>query len=227
MSEDKLKDLWKEFNEPAENQNNFSEDQVRLMLTGKTGDIFSRIFRNLKIGMGLLGLYICVIIYGIYNLYFADDSMVQQIGISNIYIALDFCVDLAIIGSFIYFFVSFNKLRSAQIAGNNLKGVIKSAIKILISYRRFFYYIIAVTLASGIVGFIYGAKYGMAEAEKVMGEKITTNPDAELIFITVMILFGLIFFGILLFIVWLVFKKLYGNYIEKLHDCYDELIETE
>ena len=170
---------------------------------------------------------IILIIYGLYNLYFAEEAMIQQIEISTVYVVLDFIVDLSIIGSFIYFFLSFKKLKTNQISGSQLKETIKAAIKILTSYRRFFYYLVGVTLASGIVGFIYGAKYGLLEAEKELGEKISINPNAELFMIVFIVLAGAIFFTVLLIIVWFVFKKLYGNYIEKLRDCYDELIETE
>lgn len=227
MSNDNLKELWKEINQSTEDQPKFSEDQVKVLLEGKANDIFTKISKNLTIGMGLLGLYVLLVIYGLYKVNFSEDGLVEAMQLSSWYIGLDLVVDCSIIISFIYFFMSFRKLKTNSISGNKLKDTIKSAIKILTSYRRFFYYIVAVTVASGIVGFIIGAKYGISKAEKELGAKLTENPNTEIIMMVLLVLFGLIFFGVLIFIVWFVFKKLYGNYIEKLRDCYDELIETE
>ncbi|MFA8342819.1 MAG: hypothetical protein ACEPO8_07570 [Rhodothermaceae bacterium] len=225
MSEDKLKDLWEELNQPQDNKAVFSEEQMRDMLEGKANDIFTRITKNLKIGMGLLGLYMVMMFFGLYNIYFSG-GLISRLNLSWWYLAIDLFSDIFVIASFIYFVVSFNKLNINAISGNQLKDTIKSAIKILKTYRKFFYAIVAIISTSGFAGFLIGASYGLDEARKLYGDQIAANPNGELMFIIFLIIFGFIFLCIIT-LVWYVFKKLYGDYIEKLEDCYDELTETE
>lgn len=227
MSRDNLKELWNEINKPAEDEQVLSEAQVKLMLTGKTNDIFSRISKNLTIGLGLLGIYVCLMVFGMYEVYFSEDPFVVSLRDEPLYLVFDILVDSTIIISFIYFVFKFRKLKNSSVSAENIKGTIKSAIKILTSYRRFFYYIIAVMVMSGIGGFIIGIRRGISQMEEELGSEVLNNPKNELFMIIFLIVFGLLFFGILITIVWFVFKKLYGNYIDKLRDCHDELIASE
>jgi len=223
MNEDKLKNLWKEINQPEENKNTFSEEQIQIMLQGKANDIFTRISKNLKIGMVLLGFYMILVIWGMRQIYF-NDSFTSEINLSLWYITFDLFADFLVISSFIYFVISFKRLNISAITGNKVKDTIKSAIKILKTYRKFFYVLVAIITSSGLAGFFIGASYGMEEAEKLYG--IGMNDTGEIAIIIVLILFAIIFL-LIIALVWYVFKKLYGNYIEKLEDCYNELIESE
>lgn len=227
MSEDNLKELWEEFNQPAENTPAYSEEQIRDMLEGKANDIFTRISRNLKIGMILLGLYLCMTIWGIYEIYFSDNPYFIDLNLSKWYISIDLFADFLIIASFVYFVISFKRLNINAISGDKIVGTVKSAIKILKTYRKFFYYVVGVVTVGGIFGFIVGARHGIELAKKMQENELATNPSGEFVMIAMIVVSGIVFFSIFFFLVWYVFKKLYGDYIEKLEECYDELIESE
>ena len=225
MDLENLKKTWDKL--PTEKQ--LDENQLRKMIGHRTKSLLERIDRNIKIGFGIL--FVLIVIFALDDLILSPILMKEfgeNLDIPGWILFISVFSNFLIITTFIYFVIKYYRVRKSCDMNCNLKETLTKIIDTLKIYRTMFYLALVTFLFAIATGFISGLYKGLMEGAgekgmvlaEVQGDKIAL---VVLIGLTILILItGLVF----LFLRW-GFRKLYGNYIEKLKLTLQELQEIE
>ncbi len=218
MNDDKLKSIWKQNSNNKNSTENFSEAEIQNMLRGKTNDIFSKIKRNIKIGMILIFIYTAFSIWTNTSSYWKNMEVIKDIPFINYFQIFDALLDSFFIGLFIYFVISFYKIKNEFVLNLSIKESLSQIHTLLKKSRRlFFYWIIGVSI-SFLSGYFYGSLWQLKKMEN------EGNMLVNLLFVKIIIfMFGLIILAGIIALYFFVFNKLYGNYIKKTTRFLEEL----
>jgi len=197
------------------------------MLKKRTRSLIERIDRNIKIGFGVIVLLTLFFVVDDFYLtpHFSDE--ISYSVPSWIYVT-DALTILFLVGTFLYFNVRYRSVKRSYSLTNDLRQVLEGITSILNSYRKLFYMAIGWLLFVIAVSFITGMLSGYEIAAETQGGSIHDLIDSQVrntIIAGILIVLALTTFLFLLFR-W-VFRKLYGNYIQKLKDTLKELDEIE
>jgi len=224
----KLKDLrsaWSQYSSTDASRHLLDEADLTGMLKKRTLSLIERIDRNIKIGF---------VIFPALSLFFILDDFVLSPSISGgdqvpgWIVLIDGLSTLFVLGTFIYFSLSYSAVKKNFSQSNDLKHVLKSIIRILETYRTLFYWALGILLLVLGIAFVTGlfsgvetaaSRYGVAIGDLDREQMIEQMTEGMLILIAMI---GVLFF----FFRW-GFRKLYGNYISKLEDTLGELEEIK
>lgn len=223
-----LKSLKKTWNKlPSEGQ--LDEDQLRKMLSKQTKSLMDRIDRNIKIGF--------VVLFGMIVLFAFDDFILspqlikeinEDISIPNWLIFFGVFSNVLIFTTFIYFVIKYYLVKRKCDFACNLYDTLNKIIETLILYQRLFYLaLFALLFAIGsafVTGMYEGFSAGITDKGQHFADVETTK---LLVAILIGVLFLVIFIGGIFLILRWGFRKLYGNYINKLKLTLKELQEIE
>lgn len=220
-----LKKTWDKL--PSDNQ--LDEDQLRKMLGKRTRSLMDRIDRNIRIGFGIL--FVLLLVFALDD-YLLSPLMIEQLN-ENIEIPgwltfLGVFSNALIFTTFIYFVIKYYRVKKSCDIVCDLKETLIKIIDTLKIYQTMFYLALITMLVAIGSGFVTGMYRGFLETVNENGielAEIQTNK------IVVVVLIGLIVLTILtgavfIFLRW-GFRKLYGNYINKLKLTLQELREIE
>lgn len=220
-----LKNTWAKL--PANQQ--LDENQLKRMLEKRTKNMLELIDRNIRIGFGVLFV---LILFFILDDFIISPQLLEKVGgnhpVPGWLLFLGVFSNTLIFTTFIYFVIKYYRIKKSCDITCNLRETLVKIIGTLKIYQRLFYLaLVTVTLTVGI-GFIAGIYEGVlisAGEQGIAVNEIGIGNLATTIFITTFFLL-LMTFSIFVFMRW-GFRKLYGNYIQKLKLTLKELNEIE
>ena len=222
MDLENLKKTWDKL--PTNEQ--LDENQLRQMLGKQTKSLIDRIDRNIKIG--LVVLFVLILIFALDDFLLSPlmiESLNENISIPGWLLFLGVFSNALIFTTFIYFVIKYYRVRKSCDTVCDLKETLNKIIGTLKIYQTMFYLALATLLIAIGLGFITGIYTGFSEK---IGIPISEVEPRGLLIITLIGLFFLVIIigGIFIFLRW-GFRKLYGNYLQKLKLTLQELQEIE
>lgn len=225
MDLENLKKTWDKL--PATEQ--LDENQLKQMLGKRTKSLIDRIDRNIKIG--LVVLFVLILIFALDDFLLSPlmiESLNENISVPGWLLFLGIFSNALILTTFIYFVIKYYRVKKSCDTVCDLKETLKKIIGTLKIYQTMFYLALATLLVAIGLGFITGMYTGFSDKVKQLGIPITEVETGGLIgtvligLVILVILVG----GIFILLRW-GFRKLYGNYLEKLKLTLRELQEIE
>lgn len=221
MELENLKKAWNKI--PVEKS--VDENQLREMLGKHSKSMIDRIDRNIKIGFVIL--FVLILIFAI------DDYLISpmilgadEIEVPQWLLFVGFFSNALIFTTFIYFAIKYYRVRKSCDMICNLKETLKKIIDTLSIYKTMFYLALVVLLVTIGSGFVTGIYTGVAENATELGIPMNEVDTKQLFVAALTGIAGLVVLvgGVFVFLRW-GFRKLYGNYIDKLKQTLKELEE--
>ena len=225
MDLENLKKTWDKL--PATEQ--LDESQLKQMLGKRTKSLIDRIDGNIKIG--LVVLFVLILIFALDDFLLSPlmlESLNENISVPGWLLFLGVFSNALILTTFIYFVIKYYRVKKSCDTVCDLKETLKKIIGTLEIYQTMFYLALVTLLVAIGLGFITGMYTGLSDKVKQLGIPITEVETGGLIgtlligLVILVILVG----GIFILLRW-GFRKLYGNYLEKLKLTLRELQEIE
>lgn len=223
MELENLKKAWNKI--PAEKSLN--ENQLREILGKHSKSMIDRIDRNIKIGFAIL--FAMILIFALDDFFFSPMILGEdEIEVPQWLLFIGVFSNALIFTTFIYFAIKYYRIRRSCDMICNLKETLKKIIDTLRIYKTLFYLaLVALLLAIG-TGFVTGIFTGITDNASELGIPFAEVDSKQLLIAVVAGLAGLVVLvgSVFLFLRW-GFRKLYGNYIEKLKLTLKELEEIQ
>lgn len=223
-----LKDLKKAWSSVSSDKE-LDENQIREMLRKRTGNLIERIDRNIKIGFILL--FVLILLFILDDFVFSP-QIIEEVGSDFEIPAWLFFIsafsNILILTTFIYFVVQYYRVKKRCDIACDLRETLLKIINTLRLYQRLFYLaLVTFSVAIGL-SFVTGMYTGMEESIANQGLVMSEIPFGRLLIAIVvgLVILILIVGGVFLFMRW-GFRRLYGNYIQKLKLTLNELDEVE
>lgn len=221
-----LKDLKKTW-EQLSARKELDEDQLREMLRRRTGNLIDRIDRNIRIGFGVLFVFI---LFFILDDFVLGPRLIEksgtQVEIPQWLIFLSIFANTLIIVTFFYFVIRYYQVKKSCDISCNLKESLIKITGTLRIYQRLFYLTLLIFSTALVLQFISGMILG---AQVELHEKNMLFSDVTFGKWLVLLVVGLVVLGITVGGIYLLlrwgFHRLYGNYISKLKQNLKELNE--
>jgi len=218
-----LKKTWDKMASPKE----LNENQIREMLHKRTKNLMDRIEINIRIGF--IVLFILIILFILDDFIFSP-ILIREAGhdfsIPGWLLFLSIFSNALICSTFLYFALKYNRVRKTCHSACSIRDTLVKIIDTLKIYKRMFYLaLFTLVLAMG-TGFISGMYEGFAAKIQEKGvefSEIQTKPIMLNVLVGLLVLVILVG-AVFLFLRW-GFRRLYGNYIEKLKHTLTELDE--
>ena len=218
-----LKKTWEQISPGRE----LDEVQLRHMLGRRTTSLIERIDRNIKIGFGLLFILILIFVF--------DDFLVsprlvstmpQGVPIPQWLVFLAVFSNTLIFTTFLYFVIKYYRVKRSCDLDCDLRETLQKIIDTLILYQRLFYLALVTLMVNIGSAFITGLYSGEKLKLENQGAQLTDIDPQQLFLVVVigLIILVILVGGVFLFLRW-GFRKLYGNYIQKLKATLNELEE--
>lgn len=222
----KLQDLrsaWDQYSSTDASRHRLNESDLQNMLRKRTLGLIERIDRNIRIGF---------IVFIVLSLFFIlDDFVISPLLAEGIHIPfwiilINGLSILIIMGSFVYFSVSYSYAKKDYSYSKDLRHVLQAIIRIINTYRRLFYGALGILLLVNCINFFTGLFAGIEVAASRYHIAIEDLDHTQLVrkmVIGMMILIALL--AVLFFFFRWGFSKLYGRYIDQLDETLRELLE--
>lgn len=223
MELENLKKAWNKI--PVEKS--LDENQLKEMLGKHSRSMIDTIDRNIKIGFVIL--FAIILIFAIDDFFLSPMiSGEDEIEVPQWILFIGVFSNTLIFTTFIYFAVKYYRVRKSCDMICNLKETLKKIIDTLSIYKTLFYLALVTLLFAIATGFVTGIYTGIADNAGDLGIQVTEVDSKQLIIAAVTGLAGLVVLvgGVFLFLRW-GFRKLYGNYIQKLNQTLKELLEIQ
>lgn len=223
-----LKDLKKAWSSVSSDKE-LDETQIREMLRKRTNNLIERIDRNIKIGFVLL--FVLILLFILDDFVFSPqiiDSMGNGVTIPGWLMFVNVFSYALILTTFIYFVFQYYRAKKSCDINCNLRETLQKIIKILQLYQRLFYLALITFSVAVAISFISGMFMGMEATASDSGMLVTDIPFNRLLIVIIigLVVLTLLVGGLFLFLRW-GFRKLYGNYIQKLKGTLNELNEVD
>lgn len=228
MDLQKLQNTWNQYSSRNTNKE-LDEDAFKDMLKIRTKSVLERIGRNIKVGIFIL--------FALVLFFVLDDTVISPIILQSIpegieipgwLVILDILTNLIIITIFSFFVVHYYKAKKRCDISCDLKNTLKQIIRILILYQRLFLIAVIFLMLATAVDFIAGMHSGIlfsASQKGIVLNDIESSKIVLIIFVGIVII--LLLTGGIFFLFRWIFKRLYGNYLQKLKLTLKELDEIE
>jgi hypothetical protein len=218
-----LKKAWNKL--PVEKP--LDENQLTEMLGKHSKSMIDRIDRNIKIGFVIL--FAMILIFALDDFFFSPMILGEdEIEVPQWLLFIGVFSNALIFTTFIYFATKYYRVRKSCDMDCNLKETLKKIIDTLRIYKTLFYLaLVALLLAIG-TGFVTGIFTGITDNASELGIPFAELDSKQLLIAVVAGLAGLVVLvgSVFLFLRW-GFRKLYGNYIQKLKQTLKELEEFQ
>lgn len=225
MELDKLKKTWEKMSAVKE----LDETQLREMLHKRTKSLIERIDRNIKIGFAVL--FVLILLFAFDDFLVSPQllkDMTQGVDMPDWLMFLGVFSNTLIMTTFVYFVIKYYRVKRTCDVTCELRETLKKIIETLLLYQRLFYLALATFMVAVALTFVSGVYEGGRLQFESSGAQLTDVDTQQLALIIVLgiIALSLIVGGIFLFLRW-GFRKLYGNYINKLKTTLKELENLE
>lgn len=223
-----LKDLKNTWNKIPSGKA-LDENQLNEMLGKRTKNLIEKIDRNIKIGFVIL--FVLIVIFALDDFLLSPmilEEVSEDLTIPKWLIFLGAFSNFLIFSTFVYFVIKYTIVKRNCDLVCNLKDTLKKIIYTLKIYQRMFYLaLVTLLLAMGsafVTGMYEGFQAGVAE----QGMQISEVETRQLILVVLLgLVILMVIVGSLFFFLRWGFRRLYGNYIQKLKLTLNELEETE
>ncbi len=223
-----LKELQKTWNRFSSGKE-LNEDQIRDMLGRRTRTLIDRINRNVRIGFVVLFVLITLFLVDDY-IFFPILTNGSEIGVvmPQWLVFLTIFSNILIITTFIYFVIKYYQVQKMCDISCNLRETLIRIIEILRIYQRLFYLALFIFALALALQFISGVYSGVVYDIESKGMQVSEISFEQWITVTGVGLLVLVLSvgGIYLLMRW-GFRRLYGNYIDKLKEMLIELNEIQ
>lgn len=220
-----LKKTWNQFTTGKE----LDEEQLKVVLQKRTDNLIDRIDRNVRFGFVIL--FILILIFLADDLIFApmlanqtavNASMPQWLKYLSIF------SDLFILITFVFFVIKYYKVRRLCKINCNLREALTKIIETLQIYNKLFYLALTVFAIALAMQFLSGMYAGLTYDIETHGIIVSDIPFGKWAMATVigLLVLTVTVGGIYLLMRW-GFRRLYGNYIDKLKQTLNELDEID
>jgi len=229
MELNELKAAWDKYSSQEVDKHRLGEDGIHEILKKKTQTMVDRIDRNIKIGMGLLGLYIVYLItdYLFLTEYFTKLIVHKTIEYPKWLEPIDIFSTALIFTTYLFFVIRYFKTKKSFSIQLQLKELLSGIKETLTTYRRMFYLAVIILLVNILVSYIAGVFEGLQFKADAAGSNVISLSLMKilmLIGLSLIILVPLILLSF--FILRWGFNKLYGQYLNKLDETLHELDES-
>lgn len=225
MELDSLKKTWDKLAVDKE----LDETQFKDMLRKKTRTHMDRIERNIKIGLIIL---LSLLVLFILDDFILSPKIAQTFGEKAIMPAwaqfLTVFSNTLIFTTFIYFVISFFRIKKGNNSTLPIRETIIDIISTLKVYKRLFYLATFTFLFTLTTVFFAGLYEGIALQAQQMGVSVAEIETRNLTVpaIILLVIFVMLLVGLFLFLRW-GYNRLYGDYIIKLKATLTELNSIE
>jgi hypothetical protein len=225
MDLENLKKTWEKL--PSNEQ--LDENQLRQMLGKRTKSLMDRIDRNIKIG--LVVLFVLILVFAL------DDFLISPLMMQNLnenisvpgwLVFLGVFSNTLILTTFIYFVIKYYRVKKSCDTVCDLKETLIKIIDTLKIYQTMFYLALVTLLFAIGSGFVTGMYRGFLDVVKEKGIALAEiQTDKIVIVVLIGLLILIVLTGAVFFFLQWGFRKLYGNYLQKLKLTLQELQEIE
>lgn len=223
MELENLKKAWNKI--PAEKH--LDENQLKEMLGKHSKSMIDRIDRNIKTGFGIL--FILILVFALDDFIFSPALLQEEnIAVPQWLLFLGVFSNALIFTTFVYFAIKYYRIRKSCDMVCNLKETLRKIIDTLKIYQTLFYLALVTLLLAIGTGFIIGMYTGLVIKAEEQGIPFSEVEFSQL-FIQIaerLAIMVALVGGIFLFLRW-GFRKLYGNYIQRLNQTLKELEEIQ
>ena len=223
-----LKDLKKTWNN-LDSGKELNENQIRLMLEKRTGNLLERIDRNIKIGFVVL--FLLILAFAVDD-FLLSSTLIEGFGeaftIPGWVVLFGLFSNMLLLVTFIFFVIKYYRVKRSCDVGCELGETLLKIIDTLKIYKRLFYLALITLLIAIGTTFLTGLYTGVAANAREQGLLLSEISSGALLQ-TVVIGTGFLIIttgGIFLLLRW-GFNRLYGSYIKKLKTTLKELREID
>lgn len=225
-----LKSAWDTYSSQEMDKHRLGKESIHELLRNRTQSLVDRIDRNMRIGMGMLGIYITYLIldYLFLSAYFSKIIIHEVIEYPKWLEPLDVFSTALIITTYLFFVIRYLKIKSSYSIHNQLKDLLLGIQETLKTYRRMFYLAVIILLINILVSFAAGVYQGLKFKADAVGNGIinlTTSQTLKIIGVSLLIIVPTIAFSF--YVLRWGYNKLYGRYLVKLDETLLELDESE
>lgn len=216
-----LKNTWKQISTGRE----LDESQLHQMLSRRTTSLIERIDRNIKIGFAVL--FVLILVFAFDDFLFSPEwmkSMTKEVEIPSWLVFISVFANMLILTTFVYFVVKYYRVKRSCDINCNLRETLKQIIETLLLYQRLFYLALAIFMVAVGLNFISGFYEGLNLQNPDYSGEIAEIDTVKFVLTIALglVLLTLLMGGFFLVLRW-GFRKLYGNYIQKLRATLSEL----
>jgi hypothetical protein len=225
MELSELKTAWKKVADRSADENRLEEVQLRAILSNRGKGIISRLDRNVKIGFGLLALFILLtFIDKLLPNSILNNGMFEEVPQPPLWLLFSgWVVSIFIAFTFISFAWKYFRINVPHLAAEHLPTALHKLLLVLATFKKQFYLALFLFIFEAGLSFSIGMYHGYTSVNETLG-----NSFMQIALVILIMLFILgIFVAILTTVFHLGFKNLYGKYHQQLKDTLHELNELE
>ncbi len=224
-----LKSAWDTYSSQEMDKHRLGKESIHELLKNRTKTLVDRIDRNMRIGLGVLLLFI---IYIIIDSIFQSDLMKaianRDVEYPKWLIPIDVFSTTLIITTYLFFVIRYIKIKRSFSIQLQLKDLLLGIRETLITYRRMFYQAVIIFMINIIVSFIAGVYQGLQfKADSVSNGIISLNTHQILMIVGISLLIIVPMIAFSFFGLRWGFNKLYGKYLQSISETLKELDESE
>ncbi len=224
-----LKSAWDTYSSQEMDKHRLGKETILGLLRNRTKSLVDRIDRNIRIGMGVILLFIAYVVVDSLFLTKLPETIVDQtVEYPKWLVPIDIFSTFLIITTYLFFVIRYLKVKKNFSIDLQLKDLLKGILETLQTYRRMFYLAVIILLLNMVVGFAAGLYLGIkikADAQNLEISNLDLSQILSAVGIGLLFLIPLI--ALMFFILRWGFNKLYGNYLQSLNDTLNELDESE
>ena len=223
-----LKDLKKTWDKLSVGKD-LNENQIKELLGKRTKTLIERIDRNIKIGFVVV--FVLIFAFAFDDFFFSpliSKGVSENLEVPKWLLFLGVFSNTLLFTTFLFFVIKYYRVRRSCDVMCNLRETLLKIIDTLSIYRKLFYLAIITLLLAMGSGFVTGMYKGFLDGVQQKGVSLSDIQTGQLIlpiFIGIVVL-ALLIGGFFLILRW-GFRRLYGNYIDKLKLTLIELEEIE
>lgn len=220
-----LKSAWNTYSSQEADKHHLGKESIHELLRHRTRTLVDKIDRNLRIGMGILLVYIAYLI--IDDIYLSKMLIKEPLQYPRWMYPLDMFSNVLIVTTYLFFVIRYWKIKQHFSVDLHLKDFLTGILDTLQTYRRMFYLAVIILLIdislSFTAGMYQGIKITLGATSGGM-ENLTASKIAKITGVGLAVLIPII--AALFFLFRWGFNRLYGRYLVKINDTLKELDES-
>lgn len=220
-----LKSAWNTYSSQEANKHHLGQESIHELLRHRTRTLVDKIDRNLRIGMGILLIYIAYLI--IDDIYLSKMLIKEPLQYPRWLVPVDMFSNVLIVTTYLFFVLRYLKIKQHFSVDLHLKDFLTGILDTLRTYRRMFYLAVIILLIdislSFTAGMYQGIKISLGASPGGL-ENLTASKIAGIVGIGLAVLIPIIA-GLFFLLRW-GFIRLYGRYMVKINDTLKELDES-
>lgn len=225
-----LKSAWETYSSKEVSKHQLDKDSIRELLKNRTQSLVERIDRNIRIGLGILLIFIGYVIADsmFLSAYFSKVIINDVVEYPKWLVPIDFFSTALIVTTYLFFVIKYIGIKKHFSIDLQLKDLLQGILETVITYRRLFYMAVVILLLNFFASFIAGYYEGLkiiAASRNISISNLDTFQIWKSVGAGILFLIPLII--IPFFALRWGFNKLYGKYLQSIRETLKELDESE